>query len=211
MRSANPYVTYFEAEADSIDLKCKKAVCSSINHTGVLAPRRTFEIDYSFLFVAVGEQPATFGTPGVAEHCFFMKEVTDSVRLRKRISEQFEAAVFAEDEERIRALLRFVVVGAGPTGVEFAGTLSDFLFNEVRVVYPKLIDLAEVVLVQSGTTILPVFDAALQDRALHNLEKLKVRVLTSVRVCAFLAPHCSHHFAACWGPWGHASSLEPEE
>jgi NADH:ubiquinone reductase (non-electrogenic) len=54
--------------------------------------RPQFEIAYDIAVVAVGEAPATFGVPGVAEHCYFMKEVSDCVGLRKRIQEAFELA-----------------------------------------------------------------------------------------------------------------------
>jgi NADH:ubiquinone reductase (non-electrogenic) len=85
--------------------------------------RPEFEIEYDTLVVAVGEQPATFGVPGVAEHAFFMKEITDAVKLRRRTQEVFElAALPGTSEEERKRLLQFVVVGGGPTGVEFAGT-----------------------------------------------------------------------------------------
>lgn len=62
---------------------------------------------------------------GVAEHCFFMKEVSDTVGLRKKIQEAFElAALPGTSEAERRKVLHFVVVGGGPTGVEFAGEHS---------------------------------------------------------------------------------------
>lgn len=183
VRVANPYVSYFEAAADTVDLKRKVARCRSVNVSDTGRPSIEFDVAYDYLITAVGEQPATFGVPGVMEHAFFMKEVSDSVRMRKRIQEQFERAAFLGDDPVARkAALRFVVVGGGPTGVEFAGTMSDFLFADLVKRYPTLIKDAEVVLIQSGTRILPVFDRALQDRALGDLERQRVRVHIGVKV-----------------------------
>lgn len=90
------------------------------------------------MVVAVGERPATFGVPGVAEHAFFMKEVSDTVALRKKIQESFElAALPGTSEEERRKVLHFVVVGGGPTGVEFAGTLSDFVRVDMAKKYSE--------------------------------------------------------------------------
>lgn len=182
VRSANPYVTYFEAAASRINVAEKYVMCESSRLVTTNVPSRRFRVPYEHLVVAVGEKPATFGVPGVREHAFFMKEISDSVRLRKRIATQFEAAEFITDEEELRGALRFVVVGGGPTGVEFAGTMSDFLFNEVLRNYRHMLPFTEVYLVQSGGSILPAFDKVLQDRAAENLTNLNVNVLTGVRV-----------------------------
>lgn len=157
-------------------------MCESTRVVSTNVPRKRFMVPYEHVVIAVGEKTATFGVPGVREHCFFMKEVSDSVQLRKRISTQFEAAEYITDEEELRGALRFVVVGGGPTGVEFAGTMSDFLFNEVLRNYKRLLPFTEVRLVQSGGSILPVFDKVLQDRAAENLANLNVQVVTGVRV-----------------------------
>lgn len=188
VRSANPYVTYFEACASRINIAEKFAVCESSRLVATNVAAKRFRVRYEHLVIAVGEQPATFGVPGVREHCYFMKEVSDSVRLRKRIATQFEAAEFLTDEADLRGALRFVVVGGGPTGVEFAGTMSDFLFNEVLRNYRHMMPFTEVVLVQSGGSILPAFDMVLQDRAAENLRNLNVTVRTGVRVRSVLLP-----------------------
>lgn len=184
VRSANPYVTYFEAAASRVNVAEKFVMCESSRLVATNVARLRFRVPYEHLVVAVGEQPATFGVPGVRDHAFFMKEVSDSVRLRKRIATQFEAAEFLTDEEELRGALRFVVVGGGPTGVEFAGTMSDFLFNEVLRNYRHMMPFTEVCLVQSGGSILPAFDKVLQDRAAENLATLNVHVMTGVRVTA---------------------------
>lgn len=75
---------------------------------------------------------------GVAENCFFMKEISDTVSLRKKIQESFElAALPRTSEAERRKVLHFVVVGGGPTGVEFAGTLNDFVTEDLSKNYPE--------------------------------------------------------------------------
>jgi len=182
IRTSNPFVTYFEATCDNIDTTRKVASCTSaFKYDNGVQPQ--FEVPYDILVVAVGEQPATFGVPGVRENCFFMKEITDTVALRNRIGECFELAALpgtsVEDRQR---LLSFVVVGGGPTGVEFAGTLSDFVRNDLKKKYPRLMKYVKVSLLQSAQTILTQFDGRLAKRAMDNFLSTGVDVRTGVRV-----------------------------
>lgn len=182
IRVANPYITYLEADCDSLDIKNKVALCTSsiAYETG---DRPKFEIAYDVLAVAVGEQSATFGVPGVEKYCYFMKEVSDCVGLRKRIQECFElAGLPGVTEEDRRRILHFVVVGGGPTGVEFAGTLNDFVRNDLRRKYPELMPYVRTSLLQSAQGILTQFAAQLQMRAMENFQKIGVDVRTGVRV-----------------------------
>ncbi|KAL6764238.1 hypothetical protein V8C86DRAFT_2478241 [Haematococcus lacustris] len=182
IRTSNPFASFFEASCNAIDLERKVVTCTSaFAYDGGARPR--FQVAYDVLVVAVGEVPATFGVPGVRENCFFMKEVTDTVALRNRIGECFELAALPgtslEDRQR---LLSFVVVGGGPTGVEFAGTLSDFLRLDLKRKYPGLMKYVNVTLLQSAQSILTQFDGRLAQRALDNLTRTGVTVRTGVRV-----------------------------
>lgn len=138
---------------------------------------------YDAVVVACGEASATFGVPGVTEHACFLKEISDAVSLRNKIGQCFElASMPGLPLERVKGLLTFVVVGGGPTGVEFAGTLSDFLKKDLAEKYPQLIKLVSVVLLQSGSAILTAFSAGLQGIAEKSLEKEGVTVRKNVRV-----------------------------
>ncbi|KXZ46316.1 hypothetical protein GPECTOR_45g186 [Gonium pectorale] len=182
IRTSNPCVTYLEAECEELDPQGKLAVCTpKFSFTDGRRPQ--FEVQYDKAVVAIGEQPATFGVPGVRENCFFMKEISDAVGLRKRIAEKFElASLPGTSEEDRNAALNFVVVGGGPTGVEFAGTLSDFLREDLRKKYPGLMKHVRVTLLQSAHTILTQFDAALQRIAAATLGRSGVEVRVDVRV-----------------------------
>ena len=87
----------------------------------VARTRPQFDMKYDVLVVSIGSENNTFNTPGVEEHAHFLKELLDARRIRSAISDAFESAMIPSqtDEERKR-LLHFVVVGGGPTGVEFA-------------------------------------------------------------------------------------------
>lgn len=112
-----------------------------------------------------------------------MKETRDAVRLRNRIQEVFElAALPGTTEEEVRRLLAFVIVGGGPTGVEFTGTLSDFLRQDLKRKFPSLMQYVSVTLLQSAQSILTQFDSRLAERALETFSKTDVNVRTGVRV-----------------------------
>jgi hypothetical protein len=109
-------VSYFEATCEQLDVERKVALFQSVPAFED-GRRPQFEVPYDLAVVAVGELPATFGVPGVAQHCYFMKEVEDTVALRRRISECFELASLPGTTQEERAqLLHFVVVGGGRLG-----------------------------------------------------------------------------------------------
>eukprot|EP00887_Chlorella_sp_A99_P006921 scaffold2.g6921.t1 len=113
---------YYEASCLSIDagrreLTCEK-VCAARKHIGA-DHDHMFKVQYDILLVGVGATNATFGIPGVAEHCWFMKTVDDARKLRMHLSKSIEHAGLPETSSpELRKLLRVVVVGGGPTGVE---------------------------------------------------------------------------------------------
>ena len=97
--------------------------------------RPKFDMKYDILVVSIGSENNTFNIPGVQEHAHFLKEILDARRIRSAISDAFESAMTPTQtiEERKR-LLHFVVVGGGPTGVEFAAEVrasQTFLMSHI--------------------------------------------------------------------------------
>ncbi|KAK9844058.1 hypothetical protein WJX81_003133 [Elliptochloris bilobata] len=182
IRVSNRFVEYVGATCEELDVERKTALCvSSVAYQGGRKPH--FQINYDLVVVAVGEQSATFGVPGVAKYGFFIKEISDTIALRKRVQDCFElAALPGTPEADIRRALHFIVVGGGPTGVEFAGTLADFVRVDLRRKYPELMPFVRVTLLQSAQSILTMFDERLQRQALASFEKAGVEVRTGVRV-----------------------------
>ncbi|EKX34558.1 hypothetical protein GUITHDRAFT_98053 [Guillardia theta CCMP2712] len=179
MRSANPCVTYHEASITSIDADRKTIRCKPVFE----GFDREFDLSYDYLVLGLGMKINTFGTPGVKEHCFFLKDINDAKRLRSAIIDKFESASLPNltDEER-RELLSFVVVGGGPTGVEFSGEFFDFLNEDLKRYYPQLVPFVRTELIQAGDALLNQFDETMQAMALRSLLSQGVKVLLNARV-----------------------------
>lgn len=110
-RVANPCVTYLEASCTALDTDAKVAVCEPAARLPD-GTRPPFRVSYDVAVLACGEAPATLGVPGVAEHCFFLKEIADAAALRRRVGECFDLAALPSTSAADRDnLLHFVVVG----------------------------------------------------------------------------------------------------
>jgi NADH dehydrogenase len=140
---------------------------------------------YDFLVLACGAQHSYFGKSEWEEHAPGLKTLEQATEIRRRILSAFEQAENELDPERQRALLNFVVVGAGPTGLEMAGAIADIsrtvLVRDFRRIDPSS---ARVVLVEAGPRILPSFSEKLATRAHADLQALGVEVRTGARVTA---------------------------
>jgi NADH:ubiquinone reductase (non-electrogenic) len=143
----------------------------------------TLELRYQTLVVAAGAATATYGIPGVAEHCMYMKEMKDARALRERILFQFEHAAHLEGAERVKALT-FVFVGGGPTGIETACELVDLIEMDLKKDFPDLVSQARIVIVEAGKEILTVFDRTLVQYALKKLKQKGIVVRTQSAVKA---------------------------
>ncbi|CAK4111107.1 unnamed protein product [Aphanomyces euteiches] len=153
------------ASVKAIDTEKKQLQCKSS------LSNRDYKVNYDMLVVACGSRPLTFGLPGVEEHAFFLKEIHHARAIRRRIVENFELATQPGVPEDVqRQLLHFVVVGGGPTGVEFCAELYDFVVEDLTRFYPQVSNLLRVSLVDAGE-ILSTFDATLRDQAMRNIKK----------------------------------------
>ncbi len=134
------------------------------------------QIAYDYLVLAGGATVNYFNTPGAAEHAFPLYTLTHAVELRNQILDRFEAA------DRKRSLiedgaLNFVVVGAGPTGVETAGALADLFYNLLPRDYHQLAtDKARVIMVEMAKEVLAPFQENLRTYAKNELEERRVEV-----------------------------------
>lgn len=140
------------------------------------------ETPFDYLVLAPGSTTQTFSTPG-AEHAFFMRELGDAIALRNHIIDCFETAARDGDRERTRKMLRFVVIGAGPTGVEVASEVRDLIDKVLLPRYTEVdASLIDVVLIDSGDRVLNGWHPAVAASAEAQLAKLGVRVLHQARV-----------------------------
>lgn len=140
-------------------------------------------VPYDHLIVAAGATHSYFGHDEWAADAPGLKTLADAFEIRRRVLTAFELAELEEDPERRRALLTFVVIGGGPTGVEMAGTLAEIarhtLAGEFRRIVPST---AEVLLVEGSSRVLQAMPEGLSERARQQLEKLGVKVRLNAMV-----------------------------
>jgi NADH dehydrogenase len=132
---------------------------------------------YDELIVAAGAGQSYFGNDHFAEFAPGMKSIDDALELRGRIFGAFELAELADDPAEVDRLLTFVVVGAGPTGVEMAGQIAELARRTLRRDYRRIDPTtARVVLLDAAPKVLPSFGEKLGDRARRQLNAIGVEV-----------------------------------
>ncbi len=170
-----PNVTTLLGEVTHIDVAAR-----TVHLKGGAAP-----LPYDHLIVAAGATHSYFGRDDWAPHAPGLKTLDDALEIRRRILLAFEAAEKEADPTRRADWLNFVVVGAGPTGVEMAGTLAEIarhtLPGEFRHIDPAS---AKIILLEGGPRVLQSMPEALSQRAREQLEKLGVQVHLNARVTA---------------------------
>jgi hypothetical protein len=152
-------------------------------NNSVLLGERTLPYDY--LIVATGATHSYFGHDDWQPFAPGLKSIDDATAIRRRVLSAFEAAEMETDATRRDALLRFVIVGAGPTGVELAGTIAELarftLAADFRRIDPRS---AKIVLVEAGARVLAAFKEPQSAYALRALAKLGVDVRVGAAVTA---------------------------
>jgi NADH dehydrogenase FAD-containing subunit len=202
IRITNPSIdNYVEGRATSIDVENRcvsvRLTAEGISSTGKINnyvddTSNVIEIPYDHLICAVGTKVRSSIVPGAEEHCFNLKTAQDSKVLRTAVQEALESACRADlegwgelaDQKRWRRVA-FVIIGGGPTGVELAGELNDFLLDICQPrtgPYSRLLNDFSITLIHGGEDLLPQFDKELRHRALQALEARGVEVRLSTRV-----------------------------
>jgi NADH:ubiquinone reductase (non-electrogenic) len=181
LRRKKASVRFYEAEASSIDPDRK--VVKIFDTSEIRGKITETEVPYDMLVVGVGAENATFGIPGVREHSCFLKEIGDAQKIRKRIMDCVETAAFKDQPpEEVDRLLHMVVVGGGPTGVEFAGELQDFIDNDIKKLVPDISDRLRVTLIEALPNVLPMFSKQLIEYTESTFKEEKINVHTKTVV-----------------------------
>lgn len=140
-------------------------------------------LKFDYLVVASGSKTNYFGNSEIEKHSMAMKTIPQSLNLRSLILENFEDALLTSDLNERNALMNFVIVGGGPTGVELAGALAEIKKGILPKDYPDLdTRLAQIHVVQAGDCILKGMSAKASQKAEDFLEKLGVNIWKNVRV-----------------------------
>ena len=140
-------------------------------------------IEYDRLIVATGSTTDYFGQAALADRAYGLKTLEDAIRLRGRVLQSFEKASYEGDGAIRRRLLTFAVVGAGPTGIEYAGALAELIHGILPRDYPR-IELSEVriVIIESMDHVLDAFARSLRGIARRTLERKGVEFLLNRKV-----------------------------
>lgn len=159
-------------EAVSIDTERRRVM---------LADSRS--VDYDYLVVATGARHSYFGHDDWEQWAPGLKNLDDALKVRRQILLAFERAEQEPDEARRKALLNFVIVGAGPTGAEVAGAIAELkeytLRRDFRNINPRA---ANVILLEAGPHVLSTYPAPLGQKARATLKRLGVVVRTDTMV-----------------------------
>jgi NADH:ubiquinone reductase (H+-translocating) len=138
---------------------------------------------YDILIIATGADTNYFGLKQVEEHAIPMKSVGEALYLRNHILQRFEYAVAEGDAETRKALLTFIIVGGGPTGVEVAGALAEMRNYVLHKDYPELnFDHMEIMLVEAGPKVLGVMSEEASAKSKQFLENLGVKVMVNTQM-----------------------------
>lgn len=165
-------VRFLHAEAAGVDLDRR------VVHVG-----GEDELPFDYLVLATGSENNYFGNPALAAHTLSMKTLPQAQRLRNHVLACLEHAAQAGEPDERRRWLTFVMIGGGPTGVEFTGALLELLKLVLGRDYPELApELARVLLVEGTGRILPTFAPPLGRYASRVLERRGVEVLTETLV-----------------------------
>ena len=208
-----PRIKYVEANCVNVDPKTKVITCSSNEEAPVsrgddiktiMVPNRReggsssriikdsarmrpqFDMHYDVLVVSIGSENNTFNIPGVEEHAHFLKEVLDARRIRSAISDAFESAMApTQTPEERKRLLHFVVVGGGPTGVEFAAELADLVREVLQFYFPRLVAHdVKITLIEALDHVLSMMDKRISDYTERHFRRENIEVLMNTFVKA---------------------------
>ncbi|HLT52779.1 MAG TPA: FAD-dependent oxidoreductase, partial [Flavobacteriaceae bacterium] len=144
------------------------------------------DLKFDYLVLATGSETNFFGNKEIEANSMAMKTIPQSLNLRSLILENFEDALLTSDLHERNALMNFVIVGAGPTGVELAGALAEIKKGILPKDYPDLdTRLAQINLIQSSDRILKEMSEKASKKAEDFLEELGVHVWKNVRVMSY--------------------------
>lgn len=142
------------------------------------------DVYYDYLVLALGATTNFFDIPGVMDHAFVLKDLSDAIKIRDKFVTVFEEASHIKDKQVRQKMLSFAVIGGGPTGVELTAEMADLFFETFRMFYKRNICPEDVslYLISRDKELLPMFDAPLRKKAHKVLEEKGVKILFKKRV-----------------------------
>jgi len=166
----NPPNAFLTATAKRVCPEEKRVVCSAEDGA-------EFTVPYDYLAISTGAQGSTFGIEGVKESAYFLRDVAHADQIRRKLVTNIGLAqIPGTREDEKRRLLHFVVVGGGPTGVEFSSELANFVNEDLMRFLPETACHIRITLVECGN-ILSSFTPDLQSYAGRKLSKSRVEIV----------------------------------
>jgi NADH:ubiquinone reductase (H+-translocating) len=168
---------------DAKNIRVVMGRVETIDTTARIVRTHGTEYPYNYLILAAGARHSYFGNDHWEAFAPGLKNLSDALELRRRILNAFEIAETAQDPELQEAAMTFVVIGAGPTGVEMAGSISELakrtIVHDFRKIQTKK---ARIILLDAAPKVLPMFDEILCASALKQLEMLDIEVKVGTKV-----------------------------
>src|SRR5712664_1712316 len=162
--------TVIMAEVTGVNKEERYVIANSVDRSQIHVP-------YDYLILATGQRHSYFGHNEFERFAPGLKSLADAVAIRNQILQAFEQAEAEEDPSRHRDLLTFILVGAGPTGVEMAAALAVMVQTTLSSQFRRIDPLsARIVLVDMANRVLGTFAEGISDAAKHRLERLGVEV-----------------------------------
>ena len=144
---------------------------------------KLFDMTWDKLVIAVGCYSQTFNTKGVREYAYFLKDVGDARKIRNRMLQCFETAALPTTSDQMRKqLLNFAVVGGGPTGIEWSAELHDIVNEDMKKIYPDLIEHVHITVYDVAPTVLSMFDDKLSKYAMNHFARQGISIQTNHHV-----------------------------
>lgn len=171
---------------DQKNIDFRNTEVTAVDLNAKIVSTATGDISYDYLVVAAGGRSNFFGLRSVENHGFGLKTLGEAISIRNHVLTMFELASQEPDADKRRAMLTFVVVGGGPTGVECAGALSELIYRVLVKDYPRLnFKETRIMLLEAGHSLLPTMPDDLREVTAETLWNKKVEVRFGAMVTTF--------------------------
>ena len=162
---------FYLGKAEQINLKEKTVLINKM------------VVPYDYLVIASGSQTNFFNTPGAEKYAFTLKSIDDAIKIKNHCITQMEKASHVKDSTERKNMLRFVIVGGGPTGVELVAEMEELVRETFSHYYhEEIVKDVSIVLIQRGPELVPQFGSKIRNKSLKVLEKKGVKVMLNSAV-----------------------------